>query len=291
MARVMDTNSDAPKAYRAVILNPAGDVVATYGPYDNRGAAARMVTRETRARWAGLSPRTGRVEVTPLSWADESAPAPQKPAQPLHAFTSWPKTPRLLRDCTVTEKLDGTNAAIAVRPCTAEQLGDDESAAYAFNGDGFFAVYAQSRNRIITPGSDNAGFAGWVHSNADLLAARLGPGLHYGEWWGSKVGRKYELNHKRFSLFNTDKHADLDEVIGGVPVGPVPVLYRGPFSTAEVSTVLGELACKGSVAAPGFMNPEGVCVFHHASRQVFKVTLDKQDAGKWEFEALESLAL
>lgn len=285
MARYMTTDTDSSEIFRAVILNGDGKVVRVLGPYTTRRAASAMVTRETRhTAWHG--PRTGRVESSRVSWTDPTVPAPEKPVQPLHAFTSWPKTPRLLRDCTVTEKLDGTNAAIAVRLCTAEQLGDDENAAYAFNGDaGFYAVYAQSRNRIITPGNDNAGFAGWVHSNADALAELLGEGLHFGEWWGSKVGRKYGLDHKRFSLFNTDKHSHVDHMIGGVPVDTVPVLYRGPFDTAEVMQALLRLKWKGSTAAPGFKNPEGVCVFHHASRQVFKVTLDAQDRGKWEATA------
>jgi len=54
-------------------------------------------------------------------------------------FQPWPKTPRLNRDCIVTEKIDGTNSAIVI-----DEVGD---------------VYAQSRNRLITPGDDNYGFA------------------------------------------------------------------------------------------------------------------------------------
>jgi hypothetical protein len=288
MARTMYTENTA--LYRVVLSNAVGTVAETYGPYDTVGAARRVLTGQLTG-YRVRSGYTGRVEAAEVAWGEfpsEPAPAPQTPAQPLHTFTAWPKTPRLLRDCTITEKLDGTNAAVAVR--RAANLPDaqrGESIGVRV-GDEWWAVFAQSRNRIITPGNDNAGFAGWVWSNAHALVEALGEGLHYGEWWGSKVGRKYGLDHKRFSLFNTDKHVDLDEVIGGVPVRPVPVLYRGPFSTVEVSTVLGELAIRGSVAAPGFADPEGLCVFHHASRQVFKVTLDKQDAGKWEFEALNA---
>ena len=29
-------------------------------------------------------------------------------------FKEWPKTPRLLRNITITEKIDGTNAAIGI---------------------------------------------------------------------------------------------------------------------------------------------------------------------------------
>jgi hypothetical protein len=184
------------------------------------------------------------------------------------AFSPWPKTPRLFRGMTVTEKLDGTNAGVHV----------------VENPDlpGTYSVTAQSRNRIITPGADNAGFAVWVRDNAAALARVLGPGLHFGEWWGRKIGRHYGLDVRRFSLFNTDKHADLSETIGGALVEPVPVLYRGAFSTSAIADVLDFLKENGSLAVPGFMNPEGVCVFHHASRTVLKVTLDSNDAGKWE---------
>lgn len=41
----------------------------------------------------------------------------------------------------------------------------------------------------------------------------------------------------------------------------------------------------GSVAAPGFLDPEGVCIYHTQTRSVMKVTLDNNDAGKWETAA------
>lgn len=179
-----------------------------------------------------------------------------------HEFTPWPKTPRLFRPITVTEKIDGTNAAV--------HIADDGT------------VTAQSRNRIITPDADNYGFAAWVSANAFDLGSALGTGLHFGEWWGVGIQRGYGLFSRRFSLFNTDRHADLAVNIGGVDVQPVPVLGRGPMDTELVSACLETLVEDGSRAAPGFLNPEGVCVFHHATRQVFKVTLDKNDAGKWE---------
>ena len=31
-----------------------------------------------------------------------------------------------------------------------------------------------------------------------------------------------------------------------------------------------------------FMNPEGICIYHTQTRGVMKVTLDHNDAGKWE---------
>ncbi|MFJ6720508.1 RNA ligase family protein [Streptomyces sp. NPDC091259] len=189
-------------------------------------------------------------------------------------FTPWPKTARLFRDVVITEKIDGTNAAVHI---------DDAG-----------RVAAQSRNRIITPESDNFGFATWVHEHAADLACILGPGLHFGEWWGRGIQRGYGLESKRFSLFNTDRWFKtgpdgLDSMstragLSGIAdqISAVPVLYHGPFSEGAILWALQNLESDGSFAAPGFMNPEGICVFHTQTRSVFKVTLDHNDAGKWE---------
>ena len=69
----------------------------------------------------------------------------------MNEFVEFPKMARLFRDAIITEKLDGTNAAVVVRE------------------DG--TVYAQSRTRVITPGDDNFGFAYWVEQHAERLAA------------------------------------------------------------------------------------------------------------------------
>ncbi|MFE5093235.1 RNA ligase family protein [Streptomyces sp. NPDC056638] len=192
-------------------------------------------------------------------------------------FREWPKTPRLFRDIVITEKIDGTNAAIHI------------------SEDG--QVAAQSRKRIITPDSDNYGFARWAADNVAELAHILGPGLHFGEWWGQGIQRRYGLDEKRFSLFNTVRwHTQKDEdgttmnsraeqssLVGQVDA--VPILYRGVFDQDEIDAQLKELLENGSYAAPGFMNPEGICVYHSQTRNVFKVTLDNNDAGKWEAAA------
>lgn len=189
-------------------------------------------------------------------------------------FKPWPKTARLFRDIVITEKLDGTNAAIHI---------DDAG-----------RVAAQSRNRLVTPEADNYGFATWVHANAADLAYILGPGLHFGEWWGQGIQRRYGLEEKRFSLFNTARWWDgVDEGQGTSmasraegtvlrdQIAAVPVIYAGVFSDARIHHALMSLKLHGSHAAPGFMNPEGICVYHSQSKNVFKVTLDHNDAGKW----------
>lgn len=178
-------------------------------------------------------------------------------------FQAWPSTPRLYRDCTITEKIDGTNACVVVTE----------------DGD----VYAQSRKRLITPGDDNQGFAKWVYNFSETLGRLLGPGYHYGEWYGQSIQRNYGLTEKRFALFNAARWlpaqelGDLDEVPG---LEVVPILTINTFSDKAVESALTKLAVEGSVAVPGFMRPEGVIVWHHASRQKFKVLLENDELPK-----------
>ncbi len=176
-------------------------------------------------------------------------------------FQAWPKTPRLFRDMVITEKIDGTNSAVIVTE------------------DG--RAHAQSRSRIITPGksADNFGFAAWVAENEDSLVQLLGPGYHYGEWWGKGIQRGYGMTYRRFSLFNVARYEGYAELTDGL-LFTVPVLYRGPFSTPAVENVRDQLALSGSWAAPGFMKPEGVVVFHEAARSVFKSLLENDEAPK-----------
>lgn len=114
--------------------------------------------------------------------------------------------------------------------------------------------------------------------HADELRA-LGPGSHFGEWWGSGVQRGYGLTggEKRFSLFNVSRWTD---DVRPACCSVVPTLLRWTFDTVKVDEVLASLAATGSQASPGFMKPEGVVVFHAASGQLFKKTLDKNDGHK-----------
>ncbi|MGH7239676.1 MAG: RNA ligase family protein [Candidatus Saccharimonadales bacterium] len=194
-------------------------------------------------------------------------------------FQGFGKIARLNRDIIVTEKIDGTNAAIGI-------VAVEDSFTYDAINDGrlhakiiddiygnLFAVYAQSRKRIIYPGQDNYGFAAYVYDHADTLVNDLGVGLHFGEWWGGGIQRAYGLDKddKRFSLFNVKRWAAIPFTTERL--GVVPVLYTGPFSLQFVNGRLVELAFKGSAAAPGFMRPEGVVIYHTAAKQLFKVTL------------------
>ena len=102
------------------------------------------------------------------------------------------------------------------------------------------------------------------------------------------------MNQLRFSLFNVGRwalgpaHAEkcacgncptLDKVLPDC-VGLVPVLYEGPFSSDIVDQTLEDLRANGSKAAPGFMKPEGIIVYHAAARSLFKVTIEKDEEPK-----------
>lgn len=188
-------------------------------------------------------------------------------------FNAFPKIARLTRDCSITEKLDGTNAAIGIE---TEVPGGNYDGCWRKDG---FVLFTQSRTRVITPtslsgvkDSDNYGFAAWAYANAEELV-KLGPGLHFGEWWGQGINRNYSVNDKRFSLFNVNRWQDAS--VRPVCCHVVPELYHGEFHTGLVDAVLFELAQTGSKAAPGFRNPEGVVVWHEAARVLFKKTLEK----------------
>lgn len=193
-------------------------------------------------------------------------------------FTCYPKVPRLNRESVITEKIDGTNAQILITP------------------EG--RIYTGSRGRWISPQNDNHGFSRWVEDHHEEIKL-LGPGRHFGEWWGSGINRGYGLRNgvKRLSLFNTERwcvYGDVPRVIPSLDptapvrvqqvlppcVGLVPILWRGLFCTEDIKNVLTELRLHGSVAAPGFDNPEGIVVFHTAANHGFKVTLDKDGQPK-----------
>lgn len=187
-------------------------------------------------------------------------------------FTPWPKIARLNRDIVITEKIDGSNACVIVTQ------------------DG--RVFAQSRTRLIEPtkSKDNFGFAQWVKFHEKSLAM-LGPGHHFGEWWGIGIQRGYGLSERRFSLFNTKRWTmpGQAEILAEVQVRlpnlyVVPVLYEGPWDTGDgvgaadsMISYLRGVGSRATVSSPdevGFKPAEGIVVFHKASGQSYKVTLE-----------------
>ena len=177
-------------------------------------------------------------------------------------FEPFPKMARLSRDIVITEKIDGTNAQVIIT--------DDGQIGFA------------SRTRLLSPekGDDNMGFGVWGLANKDELL-KLGPGRHFGEWWGGKIQRGYGLKEKRFSLFNTGRW-NAENTPSCCLI--VPVLYSGLYSEAAIEGALETLRHMGSVAAPGFMDPEGIVIYHTAAGFAFKKTLKNDEKPKGSLE-------
>jgi hypothetical protein len=204
-----------------------------------------------------------------------------EPTRTNEPFVEFPKMARLTREVIVTEKIDGTNAQVYIN-----DLGE---------------MYVGSRSRWITAKTDNFGFHRWCSEHEEELR-RLGPGHHFGEWWGSGVQRGYDLpkGEKRFSLFNVDRwydtripHDTTKVSDGSMPAPPcchvVPVLWRGVFSTDAIQHAVWNLNMTGSMASPGFMKPEGVVIFHVAGRVGFKKTIEKDESPKSVLSPLDEI--
>jgi hypothetical protein len=201
-------------------------------------------------------------------------------------FKPYPKTPRLFgsKNIIVTEKIDGTNAAIQIIPldnlyAEGETIPDNLLEVLSISAVAHNCVLvAQSRNRIITPKSDNFGFAKWVYDNAEELVEVLGTGIHRGEWYGSGIQAGYSLKEKRFALFAIDRYKDSElSRVNGLHL--VPELYRGKFDSHIIDAVVSDLRENGSKITPGF-KAEGAVVYHEASRSVFKVMCHNDDIAK-----------
>lgn len=208
-------------------------------------------------------------------------------------FERFPSLTRFSHGWTITEKLDGTNAAILVVPeNTDDRVFDhmDSLICQVFTPTNGYYVFAQSRSKLITPGksTDNHGFARYVQDNAQEIVAKLGEGRHFGEWVGPGINKRhYNLKTKQFALFNAARWRDADLPQG---VTTVPILVDNQYledpGTAAVRA-MEALKNQGSEFGPqdhhglGFMNPEGVVMYHAPSRTSFKKTFDYDEQGKW----------
>lgn len=176
--------------------------------------------------------------------------------RPTQEFVEWPKIARWHREVTVTEKLDGTNASVTI--------SDDGT-----------EIAAGSRTKWIHSKDDNAGFASWVYQNREELL-KLGPGSHFGEWWGLGIQRKYGLSEKRWWLFNTHRWKESRPACCGV----VPILWEGNARDLDIPGLIDKLKTEGSVAVPGWMQPEGIVIYHHASGLNYKVLCENDELPK-----------
>lgn len=174
-------------------------------------------------------------------------------------FEAFPKISRLSRPCVITEKIDGTNAQI-------------------FISDDLSTFMVGSRNQWLSAEADNFGFHRWAMEHKDELM-KLGAGRHFGEWWGSGIQRGYGLKEKRFSLFNT--HRWNDDAVRPACCHVVPIIDTCNLDNeGSIYAALGILAKAGSLASPGFMQPEGIVLYHAASNQLFKKTILKDEEHK-----------
>lgn len=187
----------------------------------------------------------------------------------LPEFQPWPKIPRLIgnKPVIVTEKVDGTNAAI--------QIPEDGS-----------GVYAQSRKKVITPQSDNYGFARWVDENQDEIRDLLGYGIHFGEWYGEGIQKNpLGITGKRFMLFNVTRWAPEFEdpekykLFSALGIEVATVVYEGLMDTVAILNTVNYLRSTGSLHKIGG-KAEGVVVYHTASGQLFKVMCHDDDMAK-----------
>lgn len=186
-------------------------------------------------------------------------------------YPAFPKIARLSKlHWSITEKLDGTNGQVYITPKDATHPDDvllAQHDAVWENTD--WVVRAGSRSRWLTPGikgGDNFGFGQWVYANAPELINLLGPGAHFGEWWGQGIQRGYDQQERRFTVFNPHRYPHLpfadNPDAGGVCVDKVPLLASGS-STALLDYMVLEATERltaGSVAAPGYTRAEGFIV-------------------------------
>ncbi len=203
-------------------------------------------------------------------------------------FEEWPKIPRYKKELIITEKIDGTNGCVAIEHLSTPELlehardnlgkpkGPVAIVSGANDGDFAQALYAGSRNRWLDTSKtgDNFGFAKWVEQNAEALVD-LGPGRHFGEWYGAGIQRGYDLHERRFVLFNAGRWT-AETLPACCKV--VPVLAQG--HDVSPHQVLELLRDTGSVAVPRYPKPEGIIIFHTASRQLYKQLLENDDKPK-----------
>lgn len=160
----------------------------------------------------------------------------------------------------VTEKIDGTNGLVWI----SEDLS---------------IVRAGSRTRWISTTDDNYGFARFVDENAEDLK-RLGPGYHYGEWWGQGIQRKYSMPRKVFSLFNVHKWSDAS--LRPPCCDVVPTLYAGEINPEIIHRFSKPLNISAAAQKYNieFDKPEGVILYFTKGSVYFKAPNEK---GKKEF--------
>ncbi len=183
-------------------------------------------------------------------------------------FQPFPKIPRfdrLFGRCIVTEKINGSNASIKL----------------AWVDEVLQIIGVGSRKRWITPEKDNFGFAQFVQNNEEDIL-QLGEGHHFGEWFGSGIQSTYNLDEKRFALFNTRRWNE-DNPNRPDCCTVVPELYGGEFNFKILKEITDALEKTGThIEGHGlpYYPAEGVVVYLSEMDQMIKWTF-ANSAGKW----------
>lgn len=181
-------------------------------------------------------------------------------------FKEFPKIEKYNLQCTITEKIHGTNACIVI------------------DGDW---IAAQSRTRFITPEDDNYGFAKWVFENASTLIEFFGDGHHFGEWYGLGINSGYGLKEKRFASFDVY----LNEKPGRPDrVDFVPVMHKGDFSPLIAYNSMDILKEKGSFLVKDFMRPEGIVIDIYKGKR-YKMVFEEETTEWRKGEAKEHIEI
>lgn len=200
-------------------------------------------------------------------------------------FIPQPKIARFNRPVIITEKIDGTNAAVIVHE------------------DG--TVEAASKNQVLTIDKpDNHGFRAWVEENREELRL-LGVGLHRGEWWGRGINKRHPNHEKTFSLFNVSRWSQtvpntpiiangygrtFEQEMGATVLAPsccqvVPLLAWHAVPCVAMLDTCARLLKNQSVADPLCTNPEGIVIYHTAGNVMLKYTYENDEGHKGQAEA------
>lgn len=164
---------------------------------------------------------------------------------PLPDFAKWPSIQRLSSEtCWITEKIDGTNGVIFVPDDPDKPILAGSRERWLSNEDGTPPI----------KGGDNFTFGAWVYERREPLR-QLGPGYHYGEFYGAGIQRQYGLTTKRWASFEYRR----DDI--NIPdVDVVPILYTGEPVEGTIAVTLNKLIETGSILVPGWMKPEGIVI-------------------------------
>lgn len=182
-------------------------------------------------------------------------------------FKSWPKTTRRKSKCTISEKLNGSNGALAFK--VKDVSPTDGREVYVLD----FEMATQTRNRIVTTQDDQTGIARWAEANRDSLIRDLlyiegnlpipsdEPQYHYGEF----MTRGHKEPH--FYLFNTRRWSNVTFKTPTLKV--VPVLYEGEYYDGVIEECLEDLRNNGSRIHPD-IPAEGVVTYWPGNDTMFK---------------------